>query len=272
MVRVNQFIALGAILALSLLTAHTAFAGPAGSSGDSLNVVGQVGGGANSNVWVTDPNGGGANLNEYTYQLFGPEDADYRFCASWDGGAQVPVAVKDFGDTFVWWSKYDGSTTEARYFGNSATDIPTVMDANGDGSDEIVVVRDEGPGGMHWYVRNDVDTPTSFVDNDFGFGPTGTTPAPGNWDTQLGGDEPGVTKATPSGKLWITQTTAGASYTLFGGAGDQNLAYTDNGQTRPGVAQKVSTANVLDFNTETGQDRLLMGSADTTTPVGNCNL
>ena len=270
MVRVNQFIALGAVLALTLLTTHTAFAGPAGSS-YPLTVAGSVAG-SPGNLWVTDPNGGGLNLGEYTYQVFGPEDAEYRFCASWDGGAEVPVAVKSFGDTFIWWSKFDGATTESRLFGSSVTDIPTVMDADGDGGDEIVVVRDEGAGGMHWYVRNTVDTEVSFVIDDFGFGPAGTTPAPGNWDTQSAGDEPAVTQATVSGKLWISQQNSGVSYELFGAAGDQNVAFTDNGQTRPGVGQKVVVGNVFDFKTESGQERLLMGPAATTDPIGNCNL
>ena len=61
MVRVNQFIALGAVLALSMLTAQTALAGPAGATGDSITVVGSVGGGP-GNLWVTDPDLASANL------------------------------------------------------------------------------------------------------------------------------------------------------------------------------------------------------------------
>ena len=207
MVRVNQFIALGAVLALSLLTANTAFAGPAGSTGDSLNVAGSISGSA-GNLWVTDPNGGGLNLGEYTYQLFGPADADYRFCGTFnevDGESPVAVKINSSGEYFIWHVKDSTGPggIAAITFGNPATDTPTLMDVNGDGFDNPVVVRDAGEA-LQW-ITYDNEAPS------FLFGPAGSAPVPGNWDTQIDGDEPGVTTSTASGKLWITQTTSGAS-------------------------------------------------------------
>lgn len=273
MVRVNQFIALAAILALSLFAAQTTFAGPGGSAGDSFTVVGEGLGGL-TNLWITDPLGGGGSMNEYEYELFGPQDTDYFFCAQWVAeGLEVPVAVKRLGDSFMWWSKYDGSLTEWRMFGNADTDTPTVMDSNGDGIDEIVVVRDEGPA-LKWIVRNAVTSTTSEVADAFLFGGASTTPAPGNWDGDVTeGDQPAVTTTGTSGaKLWQWQDGTGeVGVALKGIPVDTNIAYTSNGLTRPGVSQPNAGINWYNVETATGTEVLAVGST-ATQPIGNCNL
>ena len=103
MVRVNRFIALGAILALSMLTAQTTFAGPGGITGDSITVFGSVNGGNETSLWITDPDLGSLNLGEYTYFLQGPSSPApvYLFCAAWqDGPAQLPVNVTEESPVF----------------------------------------------------------------------------------------------------------------------------------------------------------------------------
>lgn len=284
MVRVNQFIALGAVLALTLLTTHTAFAGPAGSSGDSLTVAGSVEGGLRTNLWTTDPNGGGLNLGEYTYQLFGPEDADYRLCGTFnevDGESPVAVKINSSGEYFIWHVKDSGGPGGIAVitFGNPATDTPTIMDVNGDGFDNPVVVRDAG-GALQWITYDNVAE--SFL-----FGPAGSAPVPGNWDAQSAGDEAAVTTAGTEGsgkKLWRWQDDSiqsGVGSAILGDPTDRDVAYTDGGVTRPGAArvQTISTPDgdkdvnvyrirIADDLTET----IVFGDANTSAPVGSCNL
>ena len=282
MVRVNQFIALAAILALSLFAAQTTFAGPGGSAGDSFTVAGQIGLATNGNMWATDPLGAGGQMNEYEYQLFGPVDADYRFCAQWEAESlAVPVAVKQQGGMWMWWSKYDGSATTHLLFGNNTTDTPTVMDTDGDGIDELVVVRDVAPSARQWIVRDGLGS-TSSVAETFLFGPAGSDPAPGNWDGDpANGDEPAVTRAgpgvppefEPSGnKLWQWDDGQGGVGSAMGGLStDTNVAYTSNGQTRPGASRVVEGVNVFRVETAEGQEVVSVGPASAG-PIGNCNL
>jgi hypothetical protein len=283
MVKVNQFIALAAVFALSFFAAQATFAGPGGSAGDTFTVAGGFDGAETGNTWATDPLGAGGQMNEYTYQYFGPVDADYRFCAQWEeGGVVVPVAVKEFQGTFIWWSKYAGSATSHRFFGNNAFDTPTVMDTDGDGIDEIVVVRDvpltEGTA-RQWLVRNDVDETESSTVDQFLFGPGGSDPVPGNWDGIVeNGDEPAVTRTGTSGnKLWTWQDsqncvgTTTACNQMKGSPGDTNVAYTSNGRTRPGVGQVSGGTNAVRVETAEGAQVVLIGP-ESAPPVGHCNL
>ena len=292
MVRVNRFIALAAVLALSLFAAQTTFAGAGGVAGDSFTVVGPIGVlELEPNLWTTDPLGAGGLADEYTYQLFGPESADYRFCAKWQaGGVEVPVAVrrttKGDGNTWMWFSKFEGSATTYLLFGNADTDTPTVMDANEDGLDDIVVVRNVslGTGGdaLQWRVRDGLGQeagklpPATFL-----FGPADSDPVPGNWDgDSVNGDEPAVTRAGPGedggapslNKLWQWDNgQGGVGSQMKGLPGDTNVAYTSNGQTRPGVGQVSGGTNAVRVETAVGPEVVIIGP-DTTVPIGNCNL
>jgi len=274
MVRVNRFIALAAVLALSLFAAQATFAGPGGSAGDSFTIVGEGLGGL-TKLWTTDPLGGGLTDNDFEYQLFGPPDAEYLFCASWveAGGLEVPVAVKQVGNTWAFFSKYNGQQTEFRYFGNASTDTPTVMDYDGNGTDDIVVVRNAGPA-LQWIVRNAVTDEESSVADTFLFGPADATPAPGNWDGEVTpNDQAAVTtEGTGGSKLWQWQDGAGGvGVALFGRSVDANIPYTSNGQTRPGVARIADGANMYIVTTAVEVEYVQEGP-ESSQPVGNCNL
>lgn len=273
MVRVNQFIALGAILALSLLTAHTAFAGPAGSTGDSFTVAGS----ASGNLWTTDPTGGGIALDEYTFQKFGSPEADFRLCATWaEGTAQVPVAIKvnDTGQFFIWHSILDGALVSFT-FGNPATDTPVVMDYDGDGVDDVVVVRDNG-GSLQWIVDQGDEPRETFL-----FGPAGSSPVPGNWDDSRAGDEPAVTKALGDGssdiKTWywgVPNTVIPTGFEYFGKASWADHAYTgSDGIMRPGTSHAPGpVTNAIDVTTAATQIRVNLGNPANSSPIGSCNL
>ena len=301
MVRVNQFIALAAVLALSLFAAQTTFAGPGGSAGDSFTIVGSVGG-SSANLWVTDPLGAGGVMNEYEYQLFGPtvpgptspgepQSGAFRLCAKWEAESlEVPVTVVQHADTWVWWSKYDGTATTHVTFGNNTTDTPTVMDTDGDGIDEIVVVRDvpvTGGTARQWIVRDGLGAVSSVAEK-FLFGAGGTGPVPGNWDgVAENGDEPAVTSegaAWPSGgwagspsKKWQWPDaqncggTGGICTQLTGVFDDNSVAYTSNGQTRPGKASSVNGKLIIQVNTAEGLQEVFLGN-EFTEAIGNCNL
>ena len=281
MVRVNQVIALGAVLAFSLLTANSSLAGPAGAGGDSFTTVGALAG-KSSKVWVTDPTGGGANLGEYQFRQSGPDGAEVRLCATWEqGAAQVPVSVIIGPEGLLWYSDIDGDDQiDSRIFGNPATDIPVVMDYDGDGADEIVVVRDDGLA-LRWIVRNTVENPTSQQAATFTFGPAGSLPVPGAWAGDGEADKPAVTKALDGGpiKLWLYGEPNAALATgsfNFGKAEWNAHAYTgSDGITRPGTSHpQGATFNVIDVATSDDPIddlRLTLGPI-TTVPVGNCNL
>ena len=283
MVRVNQVIALGAVLALSLLTAQTALAGAAGAGGDSFTVVGPGTAASPSGLglWTTSPTGGPQNLGEYTNQLSGPEEADYRFCASWPAGdGTVPVSVKAGPAGWLWFSNFNGTGGQTIIFGNPAVDTPTVMDTDGDGTDEIVVVRDESTW-RKWIVRNTVESPVSNAASSFTFGPAGSTPVPGAWAGEGEADKPAVTKALGGGpiKVWLygePDSNVATGTFNFGKAEWNEHAYTGgDGVTRPGTAHRVGLGNnVIDVaatDDPADDKRVLMGGA-VRTPVGNCNL
>ena len=79
--------------------------------------------------------------------------------------------------------------------------------------------------------------------------------------------------APASGATWLTTsgTPPWESFAVKGRAIDTNVAYTSNGQTRPGVAQAGDGINIYRIDTAVGPEVLTVGLSSTQ-PIGNCNL
>ena len=163
-------------------------------------------------VWKLATDGGGL----YQETTFGRSSlGDIPVVGDWnnDGRDTVGVVRPRSDGQFDWIVTDTNSATNQRLlatYGRTATDRPVVGDWDGDGDDNIGVVRDGANDLLTWKLTS-TNAAANLYDVSWGRPSTADQPLPGDWDGD-GRDTPGITRTVNGELVWKLGTATGSQF------------------------------------------------------------
>lgn len=133
------------------------------------------------------------------------------FTGDWDGnGSSTPGFYCPEGVWYLSNGNYSTGSTWAHAFahGGGAGDRPVVGDFNGDGSDDVAIMRESTPGGNKWYIN--LTKTYGYTWGPWYVGSPGDIPVAGDWDGD-GFDSIGVWRPG-TGEWYLKNVSDGSPY------------------------------------------------------------